>query len=59
MRPRTGKDRRKRLTGKTIDRHFGFAVAGTRTEYTVDPILLQQTDEAEAVLERDRPASSA
>lgn len=26
-----GKDRRKRLTGKTIDRHFGFAIAGTRT----------------------------
>lgn len=26
---------------------------------TVDPILLQQADEAEAVLERDRPASSA
>lgn len=26
---------------------------------TVDPILLQQADEAEAVLERNRPASSA
>ncbi|SHV92600.1 Putative transcriptional regulator, MerR family [Mycobacteroides abscessus subsp. abscessus] len=26
---------------------------------TVDPILLQQANEAEAVLERDRPASSA